>query len=139
MAFFRRIEPSSIYSSFKEEYEYLLNWISPNGGVRQWLFSSTDGRRQDKFKSIVIDTDSDYRSVPNTQDITIDVSSQSLSRDRFEYVSTLLKSNRIYLVSKSGVLTPVSIMSSNKNTVRNIKDYSISFKIKLQEPDILNV
>lgn len=139
MIVLRKILPSSIESSYKEDYEYMLFWISPDVGVRQWFFSSTDGRREDKFKSEVIDTNNDYRSIPNQQDIDISLVTKSLSREDFDYVTSIFSSNRIYLVSKSGNKTPISIDRTTKRTQRVIKGFEVSLDITLQEPDLMNV
>ena len=139
MAIFRVIQPAPSVSSFKEEYEYLLSWISPSGGISQWYFSHTEGGEEVSFKSEVIDTTTDFRGVPNEEDIKIEINSMSLNREEFEFVATIFKSNRIERVFKDGSTKPVAIAKSKKKKPRNIKDFSISFTIMEQEPDLMNV
>ena len=91
------------------------------------------------MKSSVIDTIADFRSIPNQEDITIEMFSTSLNREEFDYVSSVLKSNRILLVGKDSTTIPVAIKSAKKRTQRLIKDFEIKFKIMLQEPDLMNV
>lgn len=139
MPIYRKIKPSSIRNSYKEDYEHLLIWLSPSGGIRQYLFSSTEGIREENLQSSVIDTIADFRSIPNKENITIEMFSTSLNREEFDYVSSVLKSNRILLVDKDSTTTPIAIKSAKKRTARLIKDFEIKFKIMLQEPDLMNV
>ena len=139
MTTYRKIKPSSIGSPYKGDYEYLLIWLSPFGGVRQYLFSSTDGRREDSVKYSIVDTIADFRSIPNELDIEIDLMSKSLSRESFDYVASIFESNRILLVNKDATTIPIAISRSKKRTERVIKDFEIEFTIMLQEPDLLNV
>lgn len=139
MTTYRKIKPSSIGNTYKGDYEYLLIWLSPNGGVRQYLFSSTDGDKLQDFKATVIDTNADFRSVPNEEDISIELTSKSMSRETFDYVASIFKSNRIILVAKDSTETPIAIKSGKKITQRMIKDFEVKFKIMEQEPDLMNV
>lgn len=139
MPVFRIIKPSSIGTPFKVDYEYLLMWLNSKGGVRQFYFSSTDSEQQDAFKSIVIDSDSGYRSVPNIQDKSRKINSKSLSREMFDYVATVFESNKIFLVDKDETLTSIAISSGKKITNTDTKDFEIRINIMLQEPDLMNV
>jgi len=139
MPTFRKIKPSSIDTPFKADYEYFLMWLNSGGGVRQFYFSSTDSEQQDAFKSLVIDSDSGYRSVPNTQEKSRDITAKSLSREMFDYVATVFESNKIYLVDKDETLTSIAISSGKKKTNTDTKDFEIQINIMLQEPDLMNV
>lgn len=139
MLVFRKIKPSSIETPYKEDYEYLLVWLSGGGGVRQFLFSSTNGVKEESFNASVIDTVADYRGVPNSLDTIIELFSTSLSRENYDYVSSVFNSNRIVVVNKDLSATPVAIKSAKKKTPRIVKDFDIKFKIMLQEPDLMNV
>lgn len=139
MPIFRKIKPSSIGTPFKVDYEYLLMWLNSSGGVRQFYFSSTDSEQQSSFKSIVIDSDSGYRSVPNIQDRIRKITSKSMSREMFDYVDTIFETNKIYLVDKDETLTSIAISSGKKITNTDTKDFEIKITIMLQEPDLMNV
>lgn len=139
MSVFRKIKPSSINSPYKKDYEFLLMWLSPNGGVRQWFFSHTEGDRRDKYKNSTIDTDFDFRNVPVSQSIEIELNALSLSRSRYDYVTSLFETNRAILVNKDSTTIPIAIDNTTKKTERLQKDYAVSFKIMLQEPDLMNV
>lgn len=136
---FRKILPGSFTDSYRLEYEHLVVWLSPNSGIRQWLFSSNDGRIEEKFKSIIIDTNDDYRSIPNEQEIDIFLTAKSLSNSDFEYIITLFKSPRIFLVDKENNSTPIAIGRGKKKKDKMLKDFEIEFSIMLQEPDLMNV
>lgn len=135
----RQISPSSLTTPYRERFEYLLVWISPNGGYRQWLFSHTDGKREEKFRSIIIDNNNDFRSVPNQQDITIDLMATSLNLDNINYVASIFESPRVVLVDKLGVETKVAIERGRKRLDNITKGFSVEFELMLQEPYLLNV
>lgn len=139
MPVFRKIKPASIETPQKVDYEYFLMWLNSGGGVRQFYFSSTDSEQKNAFKSLVIDSDSGYRSVPNTQDKTRDITAKSLSREMFDYVATVFEANKIYLVGKDETLTSIAIASGKKKTSTDTKDFQIDINIMLQEPDLMNV
>ncbi len=139
MPVFRKIRPSSIGSPLKVDYEYLLIWLNSKGGVRQFYFSSTESEQQSAFKSLVIDSDSGYRSVPNTQDKSRKITAKSLSREMFDYVATIFEANKIYLVDKDETLTSIAIASGKKITNTDTKDFELRITIMLQEPDLMNV
>ena len=136
---FRKIRSASRSTIGTEDYEYTLFWLSPSGGVRQWPFSSTLGRKNEAFRHKVIDTIADFRSIPNRQEITIDMFSRSLSRAEFDYVSSIFESDRIFMYKKSdGSRVSVAIERSRKRTLRRVKDYSVEFEIRLKEPELMN-
>lgn len=135
----RRVQPSSISSPQKEVYEYLLVWLSPFGGVRQWLFSHTDGGIEEEFNLLTIETASDIRSVPNEETTEVEVITNTLTREDFEYIKTIFKSPRVYLVSKAGEQTPVGILGGKISKPNTLKNYSITVKFIYREPDLLNV
>ena len=139
MPIFRIIKPSSIGNPQKVDYEYLLMWLNSSGGVRQFYFSSTDSNQESAFKSIVIDSDSGYRSVPNIQDQSRKIIAKSLSREMFDYIATIFETNKIFLVDKDETLTSIAISSGKKITNTDTKDFEIRINIMLQEPDLMNV
>ena len=139
MPTFRKIQPASIDTPLKVDYEYLLMWLNSVGGVRQFYFSSTESNQESAFKSLVIDSDSGYRSVPNTQDQSRKITAKSLSREMFDYVATIFETNKIYLVDKGETLTSIAISSGKKITNTDTKDFDIRINIMLQEPDLMNV
>lgn len=139
MTTFRKIKPSSIGNPYKGDYEYMLMWLSPTGGIRLFLFSSSEGNETESFKSSVIDTDADFRSIPNAHNLEVDLTTKSLSRESFEYVSSIFESNRVISVGKDSSITPVAIMKAKKKTQKIIKDFTIAFTISLQEPSLMNV
>ena len=139
MPTFRIIKPSSIGNPLKVDYEYLLMWLNSSGGVRQFYFSSTDSNQESAFKSIVIDSDSGYRSVPNIQDRSRKITAKSLSREMFDYIATIFETNKIFLVDKDETLTSIAIASGKKITNTDTKDFDLRITIMLQEPDLMNV
>lgn len=139
MTTYVKIKPSSIRIPYKEDYEYLLMWLSPSGGVRQWFFSTTEGTKIEKIKSSVIDTIADFRSIPNDIDPVIEMFAKSFSREEFDFVTSILESNRIIIVAKDATEIPAAIKSATKKTDRIAKDYSLKFKLMLKEPDLMNV
>jgi hypothetical protein len=139
MIVFRKIKPSSIGDSLKEPSEYMIIWLAPNGGIRQYLFTSTENERTDNYRSKIIDTNSDFRSVPNTQSISIDLYSMALTKDSYDYVTSIFESNKVAIVDKDGSITPCAISRGKKRTRNILKDYDVSISVMLQEPDLLNV
>ena len=114
-------------------------WLNSSGGVRYSYFSSTDSEQQSAFKSIVIDSDSGYRSVPNRHDDSRNITSKSLSREMFDYVLTIFEANKIYLVDKDETRTSIAISSGKKITNTETKDFEIMINIRLHEPYLMNV
>ena len=135
----RKITPSSLNSTYKGAYEYFLVWLAPNGGIRQWLFSSTDGGRKENYKSIVIDSKNSFRSVPNKKDTTILLNAKSLSKVDFDYVCSVFDSNIIHWVKPDSTHTQVAIKKGKKDLLNVVKDFSVEIEMMLQEPDLLNV
>jgi hypothetical protein len=139
MATYRRVHTSSLDSSYREDFEYLLMWISPFGGVRQAAFTHTNNDREDSYSYTVIDGKNDFRNVPNTITPDIDLVTDNLSREEFDYISSIFESNRVKIVSKDSEVTFAAISQGRKRTPSTHKGYEIKLKLKLQEPPIMNV
>ena len=140
MPVFRKITASSTVSSYKGAYEYMLIWYSVSCGFRQWCFSSTFGIQTTNYKGVLIDNKQDYRGVPNEQEITIEMFTRAVSRQEFDYISSIFESNRVLMFDRLDMITiPVAIDRAKKRVDRIQKDFEIKFDINLQEPDLLNV
>lgn len=139
MTAFRQIVPNSLVRASNEDYEHFLIWLSPEGGVREWLFSHTDGRETEDFDSFAIESLSDIRSVPYEDRIEVDCITRSLTKEEFEYVKSIYKSNRAYKVLKDGTKVPIAIESGKVRKRNMIKNFEIGLTFYYREEDVLNV
>jgi hypothetical protein len=139
MTTFRQIAPNSTVRATNEDYEHFIVWLSAEGGVREWLFSHTDGRDTEAFKSFAIESLSEIRSVPYEDRIEVDCITRSLTREEFDYVKSIFKTNRAYKVLKDGTKIPIAIEPSKVRKQNMIKNFEIGFTFYYQEEDTLNV
>lgn len=133
MSYYRQITPSD------KEYNLYLAWLSPNGGIRQWLFSHTAGNTTSNVSNFEIESLTDIRSIPETSRTTYSVATRFLTADDYEYVASILKSNRVYQVLTSGTQIPVSIKGQKLRKPNQDKSFELEFEVSLMEENILNV
>lgn len=138
MTVYRKIKPSSESDSEKLVEEYFLMWVH-NGGVKQWLFSSNLEDDEDAYKFTQVSVSDDFRTIPTDELNDRPFLSGSLSREEYFYVRSILKSPRVYIVSKNNSLTPLGLLNAKIKTPRIDKDYSISFSGRLKEPDLMTL
>lgn len=139
MSVFRQIIPNSFVNSVNERYEYYLVWLSPAGGIRSWLFSHTDGDREETFDNFMIESLTDIRSVPNEQREEVEVNTVSLDSEQFEYVKSIMSSNRVYQVFKDNTRLPIAIRTGKALRENKNKEFGVSVKFVYKEADLLNV
>jgi hypothetical protein len=136
---FRQVIPNSSQNSSNARYEYYLVWLSVSGGVRSWLFSHTDGDDMEKLDNIHIESRDSIRSVPTMQRKTVTAITRSLDAESYNYVKSVLSSNKVYLVGKDFSKTPVAMKKSSITQDNKIKEFSLKIKFSFKENDILNV
>lgn len=139
MPVFRVVYPASERDSRLIQYEYMLLWLSPSGGVRQWLFTNVNVSLNESFENTTIETLSSIRSVPNKEMTEISLVAESLSEEDYNYIKSLMQSNLVYRMDKEGGLTSVAIKSGSVNTSLKQKEYTIRINIQLKEPYLLDV
>lgn len=139
MTVFRQVIPNSALTARNEAYEYYLIWLSPSGGVRNWMFSHTDGEEETAYDSFVIEGLTDIRSIPKQKRKTAKVIARSLTAEHFDYVSSIAESNRIYQVKKDGTRIPVAVGSIDIPRGNQLKEFSVRLELIFKEQDILNV
>ena len=103
------------------------------------MFSNTDGMEAEKFDSFMVEGLDDIRSVPMMDRTQITASVKSLTLDNFNYVKSIMASNRVYQVDSEGEQIPVGIKSGAITRLNKGKEYKIKIKFVYQENDILNV
>ncbi len=138
MTVYRKIKPSSETDSNKLVEEYFLMWVH-NGGVKQWLFSSNLEADEDSYKFTQVSVSDDFRTIPTEEENERPFLAESLSREEFNYVRSILKSPRVYKVGKDSELTPIGLLNAKIKAPRIDKDYSISFTGILKEPDLMTI
>lgn len=136
---FRSIIPPSIDNSNHERLEYFLVWLSPNGGVRQWLFASTENQEEERIRSFTIESSDNIRSIPYEDRKTVNLEAQSLDGDSFDYVKTILKSNLIKRVYKDGSSIPLAIEDGRTRRNNKLKEFSISLTVIHKEEGTLDL
>lgn len=139
MTVFRKIVPNSSENAINERYEHLLMWLSKDGGIRQWMFSHTIGSERDRFKSFTIEGLTDIRNVPSEERISHKCTSRWMDSTTFDYVRSVMASNRIYKVTKSGEQIPVAIKDGTINRDNQVKNFEIRIEFMLLEENVLNV
>lgn len=133
MSYYRQITPSD------KEYNLYLTWLSPNGGVRQWFFSHTAGETMNSVDNFTVESLTDIRSIPESSRTTYVVATRFLTADDYDYVASMLKSNRVYQVLTSGTQIPVSIKGQKLRKPNQDKSFELEFEVSLMEENILNV
>lgn len=139
MTTFRQISPNSSINTVNEKYEYYLTWLSPNGGIRSWFFSSTDGDKQTDYELFTIEGQTDIRSVPSEKREAVEVTTKSLESEEFDYIRSIMESNRVYQVNKDATRLPIAIVGGSIPRPNKNKEFEISIKFVYKEDDILNV
>jgi hypothetical protein len=139
MTSFRQIVPNSTLNPSNERFEHYLVWLSPSGGVRNWLFSHTDGEEDEKYDNTVIESLEDIRSVPTEQRKTVNCITKTLDPFNFEYVKSVMASNRVYKVLKNGSKIPIAVKSGSVIQGNTLKEFQLRIKFEYKESDILNV
>ena len=138
MLVYRAINPTSTIRAQFEKREYMLVWLSQFGGVRQYMFTSQLSRRQD-YKLNVIETSESIRSVPEKEFEQIQLKTESLTEEEFFYVKSILGSNKVFRVLKSGEEIDVAVIGKKIRFDQKQKMYDFEVTIQLKEEDILNV
>ncbi len=139
MTVFRQIVPNSTVRPSNERYEHLIMWLSIDGGIRQWLFSHTDGREDNKHKGFAIESRSSIRSVPYEDRVEVDCVTRSMDLGTFDYVASIIKTNRAYKVLKDGTKIPIAIDPTTVRKRNMIKNFELSMPFYYIENDVLNV
>lgn len=133
MSFYRQITPSN------EPYDNYLVWLAPNGAVRNYFFSHTNGSVIESVKNYNIETLSDVRSIPEEGRFSFKIYSRFIDLETYQYVSSILFSNRIIKVLLDGTEIPVFIKAKSMKRGNKSKSFSINFEISPKEENILNV
>ena len=139
MSTFRQVIPSSQNVPTNERYEYLLLWLSVNGGVRTWFFSHTKGGQEDETSGYILEGLDDIRSIPNQDRTTVDIITESLTSDERDFIASIMKSNRVYQCSKAGVFTPIAIKFASISRDNQLKDFSVKLSFSYKENSTLDV
>lgn len=133
MSTYRQIIPSD------KDYNIYLTWLSQTGGIRNWFFSHTDGEKLENVSNFEVETLTDIRSIPDMKRTTYVIVTRFLNSDDYDYVASILKSNRIYQVLTDGSQIPVSIKAQKIKRSNKDKSFELGFQVSLQEENILNV
>jgi hypothetical protein len=133
MSYFRQIQPSD------KAYNLYLVWLTENGGIRQWLFSHTAGNITDTVGNFTIESQTDIRSIPESDRTTYAIATRFLNEDEYTYCASLLKSNRVYQVLTDGSQIPVAVKGKSLRKPNQDKSFELEFEVSLQEENILNV
>ena len=139
MTVFRSVIAPSQENSNYERYEHFLVWLSPDGGVRQWLFANTNNQEQENTRNLTIETNSSIRSLPYEKIKSFEISAISLDSERFDYVASILDSNQIYKVSKDNELTPLGIEQGRKVRDNDLKEFTIEMSVFEMESNVLRL
>jgi len=139
MTIFRQVIPNSVQNPDNERFEFYLVWLSTGGGVRNWLFSHTDGSEAEDFKSFMIEGLDNIRSVPSMERRSVTAVTISMNQESFDYVKSIMSSNRVYVVDKTGVKTPIALRAGSVSQPNQLKEFKLKIRFSFQEADILNV
>ena len=139
MTTFRQVIPNSKWNPTNERFEYYLVWLSIGGGVRSWLFSHTDGRQAEDYENFSIEGIDDIRSVPSMQRKKVIAETFSMNQEEMIYVSSIMASNRVYQVDKTGIKTPIALKGSVVAMPNKVKEFKLKIEFSFKENNILNV
>lgn len=139
MTVFRKIVPNSSENEINERYEHFLMWLSIDGGIRSHLFSHTKGSETETFKGFNIEGLTDIRSIPSENRISHKCTSRWMDSEKFDFVRSLMASNRVYKITKDNKQIPVAIKQSKIVRDNQVKNFEIKLEIILGEENTLNV
>lgn len=139
MTTFRQVVPNSVWNPNNARYEFYLVWLSTGGGVRNWLFSHTDGNESERFDNFTIEGRDDIRSVPSMERRTVTAITKSMNQENFDYVKSIMASNRVYVVDSTGAKQPIALNGAKVGQPNQLKEFSLRIKFSYQEENILNV
>ena len=107
--------------------------------MRTWLFSHTDGEQEEEFDSYLVESISDIRAVPSEDRIMIDARTRSLDSESFNYVKSILKSNRVYVIGKDFSKTPIGLRPGSIARTNKLKEFEVRVRFYFKEEVLLNV
>lgn len=139
MTTFRQVVPNSIWNPSNARFEYNLFWLSPSSGIRSWFFSHTDGSESDSFKNFTIESIDNIRSVPSLERKEVTAITKTMDAETFNFVKSIMASNRVYSVDQNGNKTPVAMRAGNVVQDNTLKNFQLKIRFSFQENDILNV
>jgi len=139
MTTFRQVIPNSTQNPDNERFEFYLVWLSTGGGVRNWLFSHTDGGESDKFDAFTIEGLDNIRGVPSMERKMVNAVTKSMNKESFDYVKSIMSSNRVYRVDKTGAKIPIALRPGSVPQPNQLKEFQLKIRFSFQEADILNV
>lgn len=138
MSQFRQVVPNSSVNTNTESFEFQLAWLAPSG-VRSWLFSHTNGEEDEQFDNFILESTTNIRSVPVMDRIMVEATTRSLDLESFNYVKSIMKSNRVYVVGKDLTKTPIAVKGGSISKPNTTKEFRVSIKFLFKEEFILNV
>lgn len=136
---FRSVVPLSSDNANYLRSEHLLVWLSPESGVRQWLFASSDNLEEERTRNLSVENQTSVRSIPYEKVKSLELVSRSIDSERFDYVASILESNQIYKVSKDNELTPLGIEQGRKQRTNDLKEFELEITVFFREDDVLNL
>ena len=139
MTTFRAIVPDSIKQPANERFEHLLVWLSPNGIVRQWFFSHVKGSESVRLKGFVAENESDIRAIPTEKRKSFKAMTRHLTSSEFDYVRSIMDSNRAYKVLKGGSYIPIAINQDRTRRDNQIKAFEVAVSFSLAEENVLSL
>lgn len=139
MTTFRQVVPNSVWNPNNARFEFYLVWLSVEGGVRNWLFSHTDGDEEQRYDNFVIEGIDNIRSVPSMERRSVTAITRSMDQETFDYVRSIMASNRVYCVDSTGVKTPIALKEGAVDQANKLKEFNLRIKFSFQEENVLNV
>ncbi len=97
MSTFRKISPPNDSANVG----YMIGWLSPGGGVRSWFFASTKNTKTTAFKYSQVTYAEGTRSFPVSKTLEVKLFTENLDRDTFQYVSSIMESDYVFLIEKT--------------------------------------
>ncbi len=99
-------------------YEYFLGWLSPDGGVRTWFFTSPKNAKETSLKFSAVHGIDGGRSFLSSKDDVIVLEALNLNNENFDYVKSIMESNYVFIIGKGSP-------DNSKKTLVQLKDGKI--------------
>ena len=136
---FRSLIPPSNDNANLIRSEHFLVWLSPDTGLRQWLFANTENEEEERTRNLSVETRSTIRSIPTDKVKSYNLTALSLDSERYDYVASIMDSNQIYKVSKDNELIPLGIEQGRKRRSNDLKEFEVEISVFEREVDVLNL
>ncbi len=117
----------------------MIGWLSGDGHVRTWFFTASGKSEESVAKHARILTKEGERSIPISGAMTGTVKATGLDRPTMDYLSSIIRSNYVFIIEKEWPLKTKLVSLGNAKTKSGgaIKGYSFTMQYTIHDNNLL--